>query len=145
MMSITHNGPDESGDAEGKKHSGWSIALLLAAAFLAIAPVAGFGWYQFADRAQRPIDIVKAHKIPGSDSDIGDGILDFVKGKGVKVVSEGFKPSWGAEETGSGVWVVSYVFEVGRESRRLSWQVYPKSGRVLPKDALASELWGATP
>ena len=119
--------------------------LLVAVAFLSIALVAGFGWYQFADRAERPIGIIKTHAIPGTDTNVGEGILDFVKSRGIQVVSEGFKPAWGAEETASDVWVVSYVFEVGRESQRVSWKVYPKSGRVLPRDAIARELWYATP
>ena len=144
-MSVTRGEPNESRDVEGKQRRGWRIALLVTAAFLAVALVAGFGWYQFARRAERPIGIIKTHAIPGTDTNVEEGILDFVKGKGVEVVSEGFKPSWGAEETASDVWVVSYVFEVGRESHRVSWQVYPKSGRVLPRDALARELWGATP
>ena len=77
----------------------------------------------------------------GTDITIGEGILDFLGESGIKVVNEGFKPMWGAEEKDSGVWVVSYVFEVGRQSNRLSWKVDTRTGRVTPLDNLAQVLW----
>ena len=131
---------DEGRDAEGKS-SRWLIALFVCIALFALLLVAGLGQFQFSHRADLPIRIIKSHAVPGTDVTIGERILDFIKGKGIKVVSEGFKPSWGAEETGRDVWVVSYVFEVGRESRWVSWKVYPKSGKVIPRDEMAGELW----
>lgn len=110
---------------------------------LALALVALFGWYQFSKRAGKPIDLVRQHAIPGTDVTIGEGILDYIKGRGVKVVTEGFKPSWGAEEEPGGAWVVSYVYEVGRQSHWVSWRVYPASGRVVPVDRMARSLWGS--
>lgn len=103
--------------------------------------VAGMGFFQFGRRAAAPIDVVKSHDIDGTDVNIGEGILDFIGDRGFKVVNEGFKPSWGAEEVADDVWVVSYVFEVGRRSRWVSWKVNVDSGRVAPLDTLAGELW----
>jgi hypothetical protein len=129
-------------DTDGPVRTGRRTAIMVGVAVVCIALVAGFGWRQFNKRAERPIEIVKTHAIPGTDVTIGEGINNFVADKGIKVVTTGFKPSWGAEETSKDVWVVSYVFEVGRQSHWVSWKVYPKSGNVIPRDALARELWG---
>ena len=59
----------------------------------------------------------------------------------MEIAREGFKPRWGAEETEDDVWVVSFVFEVGREAQWVSWRVYEDSGRVQPVDEVARELW----
>ena len=138
---MKRNEPEGSKNSEGRAKAGRRVAILMIAAITAITLVAGFGWLQFKRRAERPVKIVKNHAIPGTDVTIGEGISNFVADKGIKIASEGFKPSWGAEETDKDVWVVSYVFEVGRQSHWISWKVYPKSGRVLPRDVLARELW----
>jgi len=117
------------------------VTILVVLGLLALVLVALFGWYQFGHRAARPIDTIRNHAIPGTDLTIGEGVLDFVKNRGIKVVGEGFKPSWGAEETEKDVWVVSYVFEVGRGSQRVSWKVYSRTGRVFPRGEMARELW----
>jgi len=115
------------------------VLLVIAAAGLAL--VACFGWYQFSRRAAVPVRLVKEHPINGAGVTIGEGIERFIRDKGVKVVEKGFKPSWGAEETGRGVFVVSYVYEVGRQARWISWQVLLPSGRVIPRGGWARELW----
>jgi hypothetical protein len=138
---LKRNEPEENTGADGKAKIGRRVAILVIVAIAAIALVAGFGWHQFSRRASRSIEIVKTHAIPGTDVTIGEGIQNFVADRDIKVAADGFKPSWGAEETLKDVWVVSYVFEVGRQSHWISWKVYPKSGSVLPCDALAHELW----
>ena len=121
---------------------GWRrTALYIAIGSVAILLVAVFGWYQFGHRGKAPIDTVKSQAMFGTDMTIGEGILSFLGESGIKVVNEGFKPTWGAEETAGGVWVVSYVFEVGRESNRVSWKVDTRTGRVTPLDNLARVLW----
>ncbi|MBU1669701.1 MAG: hypothetical protein KKF41_03005 [Actinobacteria bacterium] len=118
------------------------ILTLVVAGLLCIVLVGAAGWYQFAHRAGQPIEVVRTHAIPGSDLNVGEGIYDFIKDRGIEIVDEGFRPSWGAEELGDGVWMVSYVYEVGREAHWVSWKVYERSGKVVPQDDLARELWG---
>jgi hypothetical protein len=100
-----------------------------------------FGWFQFSHVAKRPIDVVKLHAIPGTDTTIGEGIENFIRDKGQEIVREGFKPRWGAEETEKDVFIVSYVYEVGREAHWISWRVAMPSGRVEPLGGWARELW----
>lgn len=119
--------------------------LLLVGAVVSLALVFGIGFYQFSYRARTPIDIVKNQPVHGTDVSIGDGILDFVKAQGVKVVSEGFKPNWGAEQVGDTEWVVSYVFEVGRQSHWLSWRVNTKTGTIVPRNALSRQVLEGKP
>ena len=133
--------PEENTDSDAKAKNGRHIAVLVIAAVVCVAVVAGFGWKQFKRRANRPMEIVKAHAIPGTEITIDEGILNFVADKGIKVATDGFRPSWGAEQTAKDEWVVSYVFEVGRQAQWISWRVYPKTGRVVPGDDLAGELW----
>lgn len=128
-------------DTAHKESDRRSTVLFAAFGIIAVLLVTGFGWYQFAHRAAAPLDMVQTHPVHGTDTNVREKVLDFVQGKGIKVVNEGFKPTWGAEETAKDVWVVSYVFEVGRESHWLSWKVYPKTGKVVPLDSLARELW----
>jgi hypothetical protein len=130
----------EAEQAEDKR-GGRRTVLYIAIGIVAILLIAVFGWYQFEHRTKAPIDTVKTHAMYGTDITIGEGILDFLGESGIKVVNEGFKPMWGAEEKDSGVWVVSYVFEVGRQSNRLSWKVDTRTGRVTPLDNLAQVLW----
>lgn len=115
--------------------------LLISAAIVFLAPVLFFGWYQFKNRAEDPIEKIKDHFIPGIEETIGEVILDFAERKDLDVEREGFKPSWGAEEISKDVWLVSYVFEVGRDATSISWEIDMKSGTVQPKDELAAELW----
>ncbi len=131
---------ESAGVPESKKRGVITVALVLGALVL-ILLVAGFGWYQFRHRADAMIEVVKSHAIRGTDMNIAEGILDFVEDSGYKVVTDGFKPSWGAEEVSDGVWVVSYVFEVGRRARWISWKVDQGTGEVVPRDRLARELW----
>jgi hypothetical protein len=140
---LKQNGTEETKGTESPGQTGRRSAVLFIVAIAAIALVAGFGWRQFGRRADGPIEIIKKHAIPGTDVTIGEGIENFVADRGIKVATQGFKPSWGAEETSKDVWVVSYVYEVGRQSHWISWKVYTKSGNVLPRDALARELWGS--
>ena len=132
----------ESGEEIEEKAGSKRIILLIGIALVALLFAAGLGWYQFRQRAEAPIGIVKSHAIHGTDSNIGEGILGVIKDRGIEVLGEGFKPSWGAEEIAGDVWIVSYVFEVGRRSRWISWKVYYDTGRVVPLDGLAGELWG---
>lgn len=131
----------QSGEEIEDKAGGKRIILLIGIALVALLLAAGFGWYQFGHRAEAPIGIVKSHAIHGTDLNIGEGILGVIKDRGIEVLGEGFKPSWGAEEIASNVWIVSYVFEVGRRSRWTAWKVYYDTGRVVPLDGLARELW----
>jgi len=131
----------QSSNTERRDSGGRHTAVLVIAAAVAIALVAGFGWIQFRNRARGPIETVKVHAIPGTDVTIGEGIGDFIADRGIKVATDGFKPSWGAEQTSNDEWVVSYVFEVGRRARWISWKVNPESGEVVPRDDLAGELW----
>jgi hypothetical protein len=140
---LRQNGSEENKDTETPARAGRRSAILFVVAVAALALVAGFGWWQFGRRANGPIEIIKYHAIPGTDVTIGEGIENFVADKGLKVATQGFKPSWGAEETSKDVWVVSYVYEVGRQSHWISWKVYTKSGDVLPQGPLARELWGS--
>jgi hypothetical protein len=117
------------------------VLTLMVAGLLCVVMVGAAGWYQFARRAKEPIEIVRSHAVPGTDINIGEGIYGFIRDRGIKIVDEGFKPSWGAEEVADGVWMVSYVYEVGREANWISWKVYPGSGKVVPQDDLARELW----
>ncbi len=131
----------ESGGEIEEKAGGRRIILLIGVALVALLLAAGFGFYQFGHRAEAPIGVVKSHAIHGTDLDIGEGILGVIKDRGIEVLGEGLKPSWGAEEIAGNVWIVSYVFEVGRRSRWVSWKVYYDTGRVVPLDGLARELW----
>lgn len=119
----------------------WKIAVSIAIAVVLLFAVAFFGWYQFAHRASDPIELVKEHRIPGTGESIAEGIEEFLEDGGLEIAREGFKPSWGAEETSRGVWVVSFVYEVGREAQWVSWKVYEDSGRVQPTGEVARELW----
>lgn len=132
--------PDDKEFGATKNASRWRLPLLIAGAVVALALVVGFGAYQFGTRARTPIDKVKIQAIHGTDVTIGQGILDFIKSKGIKIVSEGFKPTWGAEQVGDHEWVVSYVFEVGRQSHWASWRVNTKTGSVTPVNALARQI-----
>ena len=119
----------------------WRTVVQVGIAAVLLFAVAFFGWYQFAHRAKAPMDLVKEHRIPGTGETIEEGIEAFLEDGGVEIAREGFKPRWGAEETGSNVWVVSFVFEVGREAQSVSWKVYADSGEVRPSDEAARELW----
>ncbi|MFH1149705.1 MAG: hypothetical protein V1748_04450 [Actinomycetota bacterium] len=118
------------------------VLTLVVAGLVCIVLVGAAGWYQFAHRAGEPIEVVRTHAIPGTDLTVGEGIYDFIREQGIEIVDLGFKPSWGAEEVADGVWMVSYVYEVGREAHWVSWKVYEGSGKVVPQDDLARELWG---
>jgi hypothetical protein len=118
----------------------WHTPLLVIGALVSLALVVGVGSYQFSHRARVPIDIVRTQPVHGTDVNVGDGILDFVKSQGIKVVTEGFKPSFGAEQVGDDEWVVSYVYEVGRQSNRLSWRVNTRTGDILPRSALSRRI-----
>ena len=118
----------------------WRTPLLIGGAILSLAIVLTIGLFQFEHQASRPISMVKNEAIHGTDVNIGDGILNFLKSNGVKVVNEGFKPTWGAEQTGADRWVVSYVFEVGRQSHWASWVVNTGTGSIVPRDALARRI-----
>lgn len=133
---------DELDTGRRTSESPWRgrAAILVALALSCVALVFLFGFYQFSTRAGEPIDEVRNRGIPGTDVTVGEGILEFLKERGVQVVDGGFKPSWGAEEVGDGKWVVSYVFEVGRRSMWVSWRVGPGDGEVVPLDDLAREL-----
>lgn len=126
---------------EKKKPPWLKSSLLLLAAVACIVPVLLFGWYQFKHETTDPLEKVKTHKSPLSGKQISDTILDFINEKRIEIAEDGFKPSWGAEEVSKDVWLVSYVFEVGRNATWISWEVNTRSGRVLPKDDLARELW----
>ncbi|MHB8895921.1 MAG: hypothetical protein ACYC99_12215 [Candidatus Geothermincolia bacterium] len=119
--------------------------LLVAGALVALALVIVFGVYQFGRRSSGPVNLVKAVPVHGTDVTIGDGILDFIKKSGIKVVSEGFRPSWGAEQVGDSEWIVSYIFEVGRQARWASWRINTKTGTVEPVDELARLIQNGPP
>ncbi|MBN1289374.1 MAG: hypothetical protein JXA49_07050 [Actinobacteria bacterium] len=126
----------------GKKTPSWLKSLvLLAAALGCLLPVVLFGWLQFQSRATDPINKVKRHESPIGGQAIDKTILEFVREEGLEVAEDGFKPSWGAEETEKDVWIVSYVFEVGRKATWISWEVNLKSGKITPRDGLARKLW----
>jgi len=117
-------------------------ALLLAAVgIVSLLVVIIIGWYQFSNVASRPIDLVKQHAIPGTDTTISEGIDNFIRDKGQEIVHEGFKQRWGAEETEKDVFIISYVYEVGREAHWISWRVTMPSGKVKPEGGWARELW----
>jgi len=118
----------------------WRTPLLIGGAVLSLAIVLTIGLFQFKHQAARPVSIVKGLRIHGTDVTIGQGILDFLKSTGTKVVNEGFKPTWGAEQTGGDRWVVSFVFEVGRQSHWASWVVNTRTGSVTPRDELARRI-----
>lgn len=133
---------NSAAEKDGGPISRRSKTLAMVVVALALAVILGlFGWYQFSRRAEGPIDVVKQHRIPGTDRTIGEGILDFIEGEGVELASNGFQPSWGAEETGEDVWVVSFVYEVGREANWVSWEVDMRNEEVKPEDRMARELW----
>ncbi len=116
------------------------VALALAAAVL-FAAVAVLGWYQWSHRAASPIDLVKEHRSEATGTTIGSSIDSYLRSEGTEIVEEGFKPTWGAEEMEDGDFVVAYVYEIGRDSRWVSWRVDPVSGEVEPLDQTAWELW----
>jgi hypothetical protein len=142
---LSSRDPEEKEASAGKWTHRWRLPLLIVGAFVALALVVGFGLYQFRVRAKSPIDKVKTEAIHGTDVTNGDGILDFIKSKGIKVVSEGFKPTWGAEQVGDHEWVVSYVFEVGRQSHWATWRVNTNTGSVTPVNTLARQIQGGGP
>jgi hypothetical protein len=142
---LSSSEPEEKDSTAGKPASRWRLPLLIAGAVIALALVVGIGAYQFGTRERAPIDKVKTQAIHGTDVTIGQGILDFIKSRGIKVVSEGFKPTWGAEQVGDHEWVVSYVFEVGRQSHWASWRVNTKTGSVKPANDLARQVSEGTP
>jgi hypothetical protein len=119
--------------------------LLIGGAAVCLALVIGLGYYQFGARAKAPIDLVKAKKLAGQDVTLGDGILDAIKAQGIEVVSEGFRPSWGAEQVGAHEWIVSFVFEVGRQAHWASWTVNTSTGTVKPRNELARTLYPGRP
>jgi hypothetical protein len=126
----------------GKKSSGLKRELvLISLGLLFLVGVSLFGWYQFKHRANQPIGLVKEHVIETGGATVGDTIQAFLESKGVVIVSRGFKPSWGAEETSDNVFVVSFVYEVGREANWVSWKVDLASNQVTPLDDWATELW----
>ncbi len=116
------------------------LALAVAAAVL-FAAVALPGWYQWSRQAASPIDLVKEHPSEAAGTTIGAGIDSYLRSEGTEIVEEGFRPTWGAEEMEDGTFVVAYVYEVGRDSRWVSWRVDPGSGEVEPLDQAARELW----
>jgi hypothetical protein len=118
----------------------WRTPLFIIGALVSLALVVGLGMYQFSHLSGVPIELVKSRPVHGTDTNIGDGILDFVKSQGVKVVTEGFKPTWGAEQASDDVWVVSYVYEVGRQSNWLSWRVNTRTGSIVPRNALSRRI-----
>jgi len=138
--------PTEDGDAPARPPMSQrkKTVLLVAGALVALALVIILGAYQFGHRAQGPIDLVKALRVSGTDVTIGSSILDFVKERGIKVVSEGFRPTWGAEQVSDRKWVVSYIFEVGREARWASWRVDTVTGGIEPANELARQIQNGT-
>ncbi len=142
---IMERGAKRAADAEGAGPEGRlrlrTTIICTAAGAVCLAAVALLGWYQFGHRAATAIDRVKSHRVPGTGKTIGESVEEAVRSHGYEVVAEGFKPSWGAEETQKGLWVVSYVFEVGREAHWVSWKVDTRSGEVTPRDSVARELW----
>lgn len=135
------SGPQLRQGEDGKASRKLKALLLAATGIAALLLVVFFGWYQFSHRAKQPVEIVKLHAIPGTDTTVGEGIEDFVRDKGQEIIREGFKPSWGAEETAKNVFVVSFVYEVGRESHWISWRVTMPEGKVKPRGDWARELW----
>ncbi len=131
--------PTDEGEESGV--SPLRIAMSVGIAMVLIFAVAFFGWYQFAHRAGPPMDLVREHRIPGTGETIEEGIEAYLEDRGVEIARGGFKPTWGAEETEDDVWVVSFVFEVGREAQWVSWRVHEDSGKVQPVDEVARELW----
>jgi hypothetical protein len=125
-----------------RKSSGLKTELvLISLGLLFLAGVSLFGWYQFKHRTNAPIDLVKEHVVETGGATVGDTIQTFIEGKGVVIVSRGFKPSWGAEETSDNAFIVSFVYEVGREANWVSWKVDLESKQVTPLDDWAAELW----
>lgn len=124
-----------------RKASPRARAVLAAAAAVLLALVVLPGWYQWSHRARSPIDLVKGHFSGETGAAIGESIEQYLRSEGTEIVSEGFKPSWGAEETGGDVFVVAYVYEVGRDARWVSWEVDTATGEVRPLDDTARELW----
>lgn len=118
----------------------WRTPLLIGGAILSLAIVLTLGLFQFKHQSVKPISIVKGLKIGGTNTTVGLGILDFLKSTETKVVNEGFKPTWGAEQTGGDTWVVSFVFEVGRQSHWASWFVNTRTGTATPRDELARRV-----
>lgn len=141
--AVEDAGEPKRGRAGAREEKRWSrrgriVALAVGLALIAV--VCAFGYYQFDHRASAAIEMVKSIPMHGTDVTIGEGALDFIKSGGVEVVSEGFRPTWGAEEVGDGEWVVSYVFEVGRESSWARWKVDARTGEVTPTNDLAREM-----
>jgi hypothetical protein len=126
---------------EDREHSVRRLVALVVVAAVLFAAVAAAGWYQWSHRAASPIDLVKEHRSEATGATIGAGIDSYLRSEGTEIVEEGFKPTWGAEEMEDGGFVVAYVYEVGRDSRWVSWRVDPGSGEVEPLDRAARELW----
>lgn len=140
MADSLHRGNGDTG--MGNKRKKVITRFLMAFFGVAIcAAVSYFGWYQFRERAHVPIDIVREHKLPGSNISVEERIDGFLREQGIKVNQEAFAPRWGAERKEGDVWIVSYVFEVGRDATWLSWEVDIASGEVRPMGRLARELW----
>jgi hypothetical protein len=139
---LAESEPQVKQDKDGKKSARLKAITLAALGAASLLLVVFFGWYQFSHRAKGPVELVKQHAIPGTDTTIGEGIENFIRDKGVQIVREGFKPSWGAEETGKNVFRVSYVYEVDREAHWISWRVIMPSGEVKPEGEWARELRG---
>jgi hypothetical protein len=140
VRALTRAGQEKAHGPGDRNRHVTATVLLVCGAALCLVVVFGFGLAQFKHRAAGPIDIVRNAPIDGTDTSIGNGILDYLGSHGVKVVTEGFKPTWGAEQVSSDRWVVSYVYEVGRESQWVSWTVDMKSGGIQPGNALARRI-----
>jgi hypothetical protein len=136
-------GPEkENTGSAGVPSTGWKRnAAMVAGGAVLLFVVVFLGLWQFGFRASDAIDVVTSHRVPGTDSTVGESILDFIEGKGIEVALEGFKPSWGAEPMDDDLWLVSFVYEVGREAEWLSWEVDARTREVLPRDEFALELW----
>ncbi|MBN2168510.1 MAG: hypothetical protein JW738_04640 [Actinobacteria bacterium] len=127
--------------SSAKKMSSWLKTLVLLTAALALLlPVGLFGWLQFQSRATDPINKVKTRESPISGETIDKTILEFIREEDINIAENGFRPSWGAEEIEKDVWIVSYVFEVGRKATWISWEVDMNSGNIIPKDDTADAL-----
>jgi len=116
---------------------GVRTGLMLGAALLCIALVACMGFFQFRSRAGDAIDMVRSLELGRTGTTVGDGILDYLKDSGIEVVSEGFKPAWGAEQVGNNRWIVNFTFEEGRQATWASWTVDTRSGKIAPRNDLA--------
>ena len=134
-----------AGQQEQKKKEKRKIFILAFVAAVALLAVTLFGWYQFASRPERAIDMVRHHAVPGTGRTVGKSIGEFIRDRGVKV-GTAFVPRWGAEEEKrDDVFTVSYVYEEeypgGREAKWISWRVSVPDGKVTPLGRWARQLW----